>query len=259
MPAGSDWLGPLAPALRPAAQFLEPAVFWLLGLPPWSGWALIAFGLLFVALGKHGQRPLLGLVCALGFYQAAIVLGLAKVGPSGAPPAIALGVAALGAALGALLPSWTRGLLFGGVGAFLGQLLAVSLGLPALAGAMPLAILFFMVAFVNEAAFAVGLPPLGAAVAIVVGALISLPLQFRGEHRFLTDPAALLIAAFVLLVVLLPIGIEREARSLRRQQEREQSGEDLHEKAQRAAQKAVFEAAAERAKAERAASGRPTR
>lgn len=259
MPAGPDWLGPIAPVLHPAAEAVQPVVSYLLGLPDFVGWGLIAFGIALVALGKHGQRPMMGLLCAIGFCWGALALGLARLPPSGLPPSIALGCAAAGAALGALLPSWTRGLLFGGIGALIGQWLAVHTGLPALAGALPLAILMFMMAFVNETAFAVLLPPIGAALAVVCGVVVSLPLQVRGEHRFLTDPISLILACVVLAAALLPVAIEREARSVRKQKAREASGEELEEKAQRAAQKAVFETAAARAKAERAAAGRPIR
>ena len=251
---GADWLAPAARLLEPAAALFQPAFEALLRAPKWTGWALFAFGVLLIALGRQGQRPLMGALVGAACWWAAVTLGLAgKPLAADLPSAEPLAAAGLGALLGALLPSWTRALALGGLGAAFGDWLARRLGAPPLAGALPLAVLLFLVAFVNEQTFAVLLPPLGAAPALVFGLVRSLPAEIRGRYLPLSDCRVLLVATGLLALALLPLAISREARARRRKQALAESGEDLTERAKRAAQKAVFESAAERAKESRAA------
>src|SRR5438128_8709654 len=139
-PRDGEWLG-LAALIEPPAAPLRPAFEALLKGPDWLGWALVGFAALLLALGRRGQRALMAAVVGGAALWAARRFGLAE-------PMQWL-VAALGAALGALLPGIARAVALAGAGAAFGEWFSIQLGVSPLCVALPLAVLCFLVGFVN--------------------------------------------------------------------------------------------------------------
>src|SRR5207302_1357878 len=122
----------------------QPALDALFRAPAWVGWALVALAAALVALGRHGARLLLAVLCGPLLAWLAAEAGIA---PPGALLWVALGA---GAAAGAVLPGWTRSLLFAGLGWVLGAALARRLGVAPLAGAAVGAPVAFLGSYFND-------------------------------------------------------------------------------------------------------------
>ena len=236
---------PPAPQFPSPGELLDQAQLLLdraAAAPLWLIWTVLGLSLVFIALHRHAQRLLSGLVLCAALAAFALLVVAPAVPGSMAPGLLAIlgSGACIGLGLGA--PGWATaaasGLLAGGLGAALAVAIA---HVDWWFGGLPFGLLGFFVGLNNHRAWGLWMPPLFSALGLTVAAVRLLGAQDQGARipQLAQVPVAGAVFA-VLSVLLIALSIEREHRRKQRVAARDRLMSDTRLKEKLAKDRKLF-------------------